>query len=110
MRGLIAAIGSIAGVGLGFSITLPLLALTLEDRGISSTWIGINTAFWGLSSLAVTPFVVAPSVANARTAASMVFASFAQLAVQQLCDSSRSRITRRESSGESRLIFARAAA
>ncbi|MBN9000239.1 MAG: MFS transporter, partial [Rhizobiales bacterium] len=54
---LIAAIGSIDGVGLGFSITLPLLALTLEDRGISSTWIGINTAFWGLSSLAVTPFV-----------------------------------------------------
>lgn len=57
LRGLVAAIGSIAGVGLGFSITLPLLALTLEDRGISSTWIGINTAFWGLSSLAVTPFV-----------------------------------------------------
>lgn len=55
--GLVAAIGSIAAVGLGFSITLPLLALTLEDRGISSTWIGINTAFWGLSSLAVTPFV-----------------------------------------------------
>lgn len=56
-RGLVAAIGSIAGVGLGFSITLPLLALTLEDRGISSTWIGINTAFWGLASLAMTPFV-----------------------------------------------------
>lgn len=57
VAGLVAAIGSIAAVGLGFSITLPLLALTLEDRGVSSTWIGLNTAFWGLSSLAITPFV-----------------------------------------------------
>ncbi len=57
LAGLVAAIGSIAAVGLGFSITLPLLALTLEDRGISSTWIGLNTAFWGLASLGVTPFV-----------------------------------------------------
>lgn len=57
MAGLVAAIGSIAAVGLGFSITLPLLALTLEDRGISSTWIGVNTAFWGLASLGITPFV-----------------------------------------------------
>ncbi len=32
ISGLVAAIGSIAAVGLGFSITLPLLALTLEDR------------------------------------------------------------------------------
>ncbi|HEV7283401.1 MAG TPA: MFS transporter, partial [Kaistia sp.] len=55
--GLVAAIGSVAAVGLGFSITLPLLALTLEDRGISSTWIGINTATWGLAAIAVTPFV-----------------------------------------------------
>jgi len=57
ISGLVAAIGSIAAVGLGFSITLPLLALTLEDRGISSTWIGLNTAFWGLASLAITPFI-----------------------------------------------------
>lgn len=55
--GLVAAIGSVAAVGLGFSITLPLLALTLEDRGISSTWIGLNTATWGLAAIAVTPFV-----------------------------------------------------
>jgi len=55
--GLVAAIGSVAAVGLGFSITLPLLALTLEDRGISSTWIGINTATWGLAAIAITPFV-----------------------------------------------------
>ena len=47
----------VAAVGLGFSITLPLLALTLEDRGISSTWIGINTATWGLAAIAITPFV-----------------------------------------------------
>ncbi|BCP54894.1 ABC transporter permease [Kaistia sp. 32K] len=57
MIGLVAAIGSVAAVGLGFSITLPLLALTLEDRGISSTWIGLNTATWGLAAIAITPFV-----------------------------------------------------
>ncbi len=42
----VAAIGSIAAVGLGVAITLPLLALTLEDRGIPTTSIGINTAVW----------------------------------------------------------------
>ncbi|MCX5495443.1 MFS transporter [Kaistia dalseonensis] len=57
MRGLIAPIGAIAVVGLGFSITLPLLALTLEDRGIPTTWIGINTAVWGIASMAVTPLI-----------------------------------------------------
>lgn len=81
IRGLIAAIGSIAGVGLGFSITLPLLALTLEDRGISSTWIGINTAFWGLSSLAVTPFVsrLAARFGTAQTLAASILALAAAL-------------------------------
>ncbi|MBN9024384.1 MAG: MFS transporter [Rhizobiales bacterium] len=63
--GLVAAIGSVAAVGLGFSITLPLLALTLEDRGISSTWIGINTATWGLAAIAITPFVSAQLLALA---------------------------------------------
>lgn len=81
MRGLVAAIGSIAGVGLGFSITLPLLALTLEDRGISSTWIGINTAFWGLSSLAITPFVsrIAARLGTAQALALSILALAAAL-------------------------------
>jgi MFS family permease len=57
MAGLLAPIGAIAVVGLGFSITLPLLALTLEDRGITTTWIGINTAVWGIASMAVTPLI-----------------------------------------------------
>lgn len=57
MASLVAPIGAIAVVGLGFSITLPLLALTLEDRGISTTWIGINTAIWGIASMAVTPLI-----------------------------------------------------
>jgi MFS family permease len=69
--GLVAAIGSVAAVGLGFSITLPLLALTLEDRGISSTWIGINTATWGLAAIAVTPFV---SKLAARTGTAQLLA------------------------------------
>jgi len=79
LRGLVAAIGSIAGVGLGFSITLPLLALTLEDRGISTTWIGINTAFWGLSSLAITPFV--PKLAARFGTAVTLAASILALAI-----------------------------
>ncbi|MCX5515498.1 MFS transporter [Kaistia algarum] len=83
MRGLVAAIGSIAGVGLGFSITLPLLALTLEDRGISPTWIGINTAFWGLSSLAITPFVsrLAARFGTAQTLAASILVLAAALPI-----------------------------
>ncbi|MBB5752671.1 MFS transporter [Prosthecomicrobium pneumaticum] len=54
---LVAPLASVAAVGLGFSIAMPLLSLTLEARGISNTWIGINTAAWGLASMAITPFV-----------------------------------------------------
>lgn len=79
LAGLMAAIGSIAAVGLAFSITLPLLALTLEDRGISSSWIGINTAFWGLASLAVTPFI--SRMASAVGTAQLLAFSIAVLAL-----------------------------
>jgi len=55
VRGIIAAIAAITAVGLSLSASLPLLALTLEYRGISDTWIGINTAFSGVASIVATP-------------------------------------------------------
>jgi MFS family permease len=55
--GLIVAIASITGVGVGISLAIPLLSLTLEGRGIPAGWIGVNAAAWGLASMAVTPFV-----------------------------------------------------
>lgn len=56
-RSLFAAIASISAVGIAIGLTIPLLSLILESRGISPTWIGINTAVSGLSSIIITPFV-----------------------------------------------------
>ncbi|MBA5778006.1 MFS transporter [Stappia sp. F7233] len=61
LRGITAAISAITAVGIGLSLSLPLLALTLEARGISGTWIGLNTAVAGISALLVTP--LAPALA-----------------------------------------------
>lgn len=54
---LAAMIASAGAVGTGLSLGLPLLALVLEGRGISGTWIGLNTAVAGIAALIVTPFV-----------------------------------------------------
>ena len=54
---LIVAIASITAVGLGISLAIPLLSLTLEARGVVPGWIGANAAAWGLASMAATPFV-----------------------------------------------------
>jgi MFS family permease len=51
------AIASITAVGLGISLAIPLLSLTLEGRGVPPGWIGANAAAWGLASMAATPFV-----------------------------------------------------
>lgn len=61
LRGIAAAISAITAVGIALSLSLPLLALTLEARGISATWIGLNTAVAGIAALLVTP--LAPAVA-----------------------------------------------
>src|SRR4051794_23126254 len=58
---LIVAIASITAVGLGISLAIPLLSLTLEARGVVPGWIGANAAAWGFASMATTPFV--PSIA-----------------------------------------------
>jgi MFS family permease len=52
-----AAIGAISVVGLGLALSIPLLAFELDARGISPTWIGINTATGGLATLTVAPFL-----------------------------------------------------
>ncbi|WP_181707811.1 MFS transporter [Chthonobacter rhizosphaerae] len=55
--GIAAAIGATTAVGTSLGLGLPLLAIVLESRGISSSAIGINTAMAGVAALAVTPFV-----------------------------------------------------
>jgi len=54
---LVVAIASITAVGLGISLAIPLLSLTLESRGVAPGWIGVNAAAWGLASMVMTPFV-----------------------------------------------------
>ena len=56
---LVVAIASITAVGLGISLAIPLLSLTLEARGVTPGWIGANAAAWGLASMVMTPFVQA---------------------------------------------------
>ena len=55
--GIIAAIASISTVGIGISLSLPLLAIVLESRGVSGAAIGINTAMAGVASIIAVPFV-----------------------------------------------------
>lgn len=57
--GITAAIGAITAVGSSLSLGMPLLALVLEQRGVSSSAIGINTATAGIASLITGPFVPA---------------------------------------------------
>lgn len=54
-----AAISSISVVGIGISLSIPLLALEMEGRGISNSWIGINTAVAGIATIITAPFVPA---------------------------------------------------
>jgi MFS family permease len=52
-----AAIASISAVGIALGLGLPLLSVILQQRGISPTMIGANTAIAGLASLAAAPLV-----------------------------------------------------
>lgn len=73
--GIAAAIGAISAVGTSLSLGLPLLSLVLEERGISASATGINTAMGGLAALAVTPFV--PRLAQKVGAAQLLLAALA---------------------------------
>ncbi|ACL62151.1 MFS transporter [Methylobacterium nodulans] len=52
-----AAITCVAVVGIGLSLSIPLLSLEMERMGISNTMIGVNTAVAGVASIVVVPFV-----------------------------------------------------
>ncbi|MDR6950740.1 MFS family permease [Ancylobacter sp. 3268] len=54
---LAAAIAAISVVGLGLALSIPLLAFELDARGISSTWIGLNTAVGGIATVLCAPFL-----------------------------------------------------
>jgi len=53
----IAAIIAVASVGVGLSLSMPLLSMLFEQRGIPSVWIGANTAVAGLAALVIGPWV-----------------------------------------------------
>ncbi len=55
LRSMTAAIVCISVVGFSLSLTLPLLSLMLEARGVSDTWIGVNTAVAGVAALVFSP-------------------------------------------------------
>jgi MFS family permease len=52
-----AAIACISIVGIGLSLSIPLLSLEMERMGVPGTGIGLNTAVAGVASIAVVPFV-----------------------------------------------------
>lgn len=54
---LAAAITCIATVGLGLSLSLPLLSFALDAKGASRTLIGLNTAVAGVATIVCAPFV-----------------------------------------------------
>lgn len=55
--GIAAAILIIALVGVGLSLSVPLLSLEMERMGVSGTMIGLNTAVAGVASIIAVPFV-----------------------------------------------------
>ncbi|NEU13804.1 MFS transporter [Methylobacterium sp. BTF04] len=52
-----AAIVCVAVVGIGLSLTIPLLSIEMARMGASSTLIGVNTAVAGAASIFTVPFV-----------------------------------------------------
>jgi MFS family permease len=52
-----AAIACVTAVGIGLSLSVPLLSLEMERMGVSGTMIGLNTAVSGLAGICVVPFV-----------------------------------------------------
>jgi len=56
-RDFIALVASIGVVGLGLGATIPLTALTLDQRGVGTDIIGVITAVSAFGILAAAPFV-----------------------------------------------------
>ena len=76
---LTAVISAIAGVGAALSLSLPLLSLVLEARGISPLWIGLNTAMGGVAAIAILPFVT--RLASTFGTARLIVAGFLTMVV-----------------------------
>jgi MFS family permease len=76
---LAAVISGITGVGMALSLSLPLLSVVLEGRGVSPSLIGLNTATAGVAAIAILPFVtgLARRVGTAR----LMVAAFVTMAV-----------------------------
>lgn len=51
------AIAAITSVGIGISLGAPLLALTLEARGVDTSTIGLLSTAYGLAMISVTPLI-----------------------------------------------------
>jgi len=74
-RSLVAVISSMAVVSLMYGMSVPLLALVLEQQGVASTLIGVNTAVQPLATLAIAP--IAPRIIRALgPAPTMIYATF----------------------------------
>lgn len=55
--GITVAIACVSLVGVGLSLSIPLLSFAMERRGASGAMIGLNTAMGGLATVAVAPFI-----------------------------------------------------
>ncbi|MDQ0317115.1 MFS transporter [Amorphus orientalis] len=78
-RAVIAAIISMTAVGMSISLGMPLLSLVLEDRGVSTTMIGVNSAVGGIASLTV-PLLI-PALVSFAGASRVALVAFALMAV-----------------------------
>ncbi len=54
---LAAAISCVVTVGIGLSLSIPLLSFALDAKGASRTLIGLNTAMPGVATLVCAPFI-----------------------------------------------------
>ncbi len=79
--GIASAILLIALVGVGLSLTLPLLSIEMERMGVSSTGIGLNTAVAGVASIMAVPFVprLAARIGVGRVLAGAILLTIATL-------------------------------
>lgn len=57
VRAIAAAIGCIVVVGVGLSLSIPLLAFVMAEMGASGTMIGLNTAMGGVATIMVAPII-----------------------------------------------------
>jgi MFS family permease len=79
IQAIAAATSCIGVVGIGLSLSIPLLAFAMEGRGVSGTMIGLNTAMAGIATIAVAPFI--PRLAALLGVRSLIFWALALGAV-----------------------------